>query len=373
MRILLLFLITLNLACNKASEEVSLGLRYFPSKDLLENGLVWKYYSHGTEKNGQTQTNISYKKMKLSDLTLFVEHYDAGFQKEYSNELLIEDHLWKLSKQKSYRFMNFDPTINEATKVQIDKDIEIDWLGNKGWIDKTNVTKKRGFRLIDKQYENIDSISGTIKIKVIKAKREFIRIFEQERDTFNYNIASIYEAGLGLTKSTRVSDKYTRIMELDELMTEKEFEKRKNHGTHRVGYIDTLRTIDDHRLFAPCFSPTKINDYYNDRKAEFKGGKGRLKTVLSEKLISTKLAGASGYLTFRFVVNCNGEAGWFVTEEADLEYNKTEFREETKMHLYDILKAEKEWTYLSVRNNPRDAYTYITFKLSDGTITEILP
>ena len=374
MRLLQLVLITtFIISCGKVTDAENIGLSYFPEVNLLKKGLVWKYYHHASKKDGQTQTDIVYVKSSLSSNVIYEEQYNAGFEVDYSHELKIEDHLWKLQNQQFFLYKNRDPFTEEPTVVQIDKNISIDWLANEAWIDKTNVVKGSGFRVITQQYANEDSISGTQKIKILKAKRDFIKIRGDDRDTFYYNLTSMYEEGLGLTKRTIESPEYKVLIELDELMTVAEFNRRRNNRMHRVGYIDTLVTLDDYKLFSPCYAPSKISDYYNEEKAEFKGGKGRLLAVLSEKLNQDLLRDASGYLTFRFVVNCKGEAGWFVTEEVDLAYQRIEFNKDLKMHLYSILKSEKEWTNLVVRKKPRDAYAYITFKISNGKISEILP
>lgn len=374
MRILIIILILFCFGCSELSDQSSIGLRYQPSSSLLKSGLVWKYYSSGTQVDRQTKTNIIYIKMQLSGQTLFAEQYDAGFQLNYSYELNLNGQFWELENEKSFNYRAYDKIGYIENKIEINKNIAVDWLSNNAIIDKTSVIDERGFRIIDQQTENIDSTSGNKKIKIIKSKRDFIPIVDsQPTDTIIYKTTSTYEEGLGLIKKIRKSNTYTSEMFLDELMTAEEFDQRKKHGTHRVGYIDTLLTIDNHREFKPCDSTSKIADYYNDHKAEIKGGKGKLWALLSEKLNSEIIKRESGYLTYRFVVNCEGKVGWFVTEEADLNYNKIKFRDETRMHLYNILKSEKEWTNLSLRQIPRDAYTYITFKIEDGKIIEILP
>jgi len=374
MRSLPLFLIVSILSCNKLSNSSSIGLQYYPNTTILKKGLVWKYYLHNKEKDSQTKTDILYIKRNIEDHTIFEEEYDAGFQLLYSSKIDIKSNRWILEKQTSYRYRNLRKLGYTENKLLIDKDISIDWNSNQAYIDKSDVVDGNGFRIIERQIGINDSISDDKKIKIIDSNRSLIRIVDHKNvDTFIFNSSSTYEEGLGLTSRNRKSNDWTVRMELDEIITTEEFNKRSHHRTHRVGYIDTLNTIDDYKLFKPCDSVSKIADYYNDRKAEFKGGKGRLRSILAETLDTTIIKGESGYLTYRFVINCEGQAGWFVTEEANLNYDKIKFRDETRLLFYNILKTEKEWTNLMVRDIPRDAYTYITFKLIDGKIVEILP
>lgn len=163
------------------------------------------------------------------------------------------------------------------------------------------------------------------------------------------------------------------IWELTELMSIDAYYRLKNHTLHRVGWIDTTQVMDKHNKFSTCYHFSEINDYYNDDRASFKGRKGALRALLKEKLDKDKLKDESGYLTYRFVINCKGKAGWFTTEEADLKYDRKKFNSECRNHLFDILYEVSEWKSLSISGNAKDAYVYITFKLKDGEIIEILP
>lgn len=374
MRVLATIFIITILSCSSSTENLPAGLQYYPDIELLKEGIVFKYYYHQGKKVAQPKTDIVYRKMVLKDNIFINEDYNAAFEKTYFYEIKIEGSKWKSIAEKSIDYRSVHKEMSREYNYTLMDNVHTDWEENDALLEKKIMDGENGNRIERTQSEIRDSVNEGRKIKVIKGKQTFYPIRGgEENEPFEYDMLRQYEEGLGMTKSVVSNKDYEYKMELDEIMTLKEFEKRAGHGTHRVGYIDTLLTLDDHTLFDPCFHPAKINDYYNDQRAEFIGGKGRLRSILKENLDSEKLGGESGYLTYRFVVNCNGEAGWFVTEEAGLDYEKKQFSEDCRLYLYEILKAEKEWKNLVIGTEPRDAYTYITFKIKNGDIIELLP
>ena len=162
--------------------------------------------------------------------------------------------------------------------------------------------------------------------------------------------------------------------ELVEQIPIEQFQKMANHGRHRLAYIDPEKTMDEATDFKICNE--RIADYYNHDIGHFpilKGGKNAMQKLLNTQLDKTKLFKESGYLTFRFVVNCEGVAGRFITEQTDLDFQGKTFNPETVSHLYEIVKNIKDWRTTMIRKEARDAYAYITFKLNDGEIIELLP
>lgn len=374
MRFLIISCILIILGCSKSTENLPIGLKYFPDIDLLEEGVVFKYYYHKGKKSDHYKTDIIYRKMVLKGDVITNEDYNAGFQKTRFYEIEMQGSKWLMTKENSYSFRNDNTSLVQEYTYSFKDNVSIDWEYNEASLEKKIDYDGYGSRIVQTQNRIIDSTVNDNAIKIIHGKRMYHSIIEkEEKDPVELSLYRRYEQGLGLTQSILSNEELNFDLVLDEIMTLGEFESRAAHGTHRVGYIDTLETIDDHTLFNTCFHPDKINDYYNDDRAGFLGGKGRLKAILKEKLVPSKIKNESGYLTFRFVVNCNGEAGWFVTEEAGLDYDKKKFSQECKMHLYNILKTEKNWKNLKIGQDARDAYTYITFKIKNGTIIEILP
>jgi len=340
----------------------------------MEKGLAWKYYVHNHNENGETKTNIAYVKRVLKGNILYEEAFNAAFQKTDSKIILIESDRWYLKEDKDIRYRWNDSLDFKVVKFEIAENLIINWNGSSAFSDKSIKAGDIDRRVINYQTGNLDSINGNKKYKILSGIRNSITSKSGvPGDTIKIDWKKHFTSDLGMTYSSIRYNNLHIEYELDEIMTLREFEKKSNHGMHRVAYIDTMKTIDDHALFKPCFHQNNIYDYYNDYPAGFLGGKGRLRALLSEKLDPLMIKGNSGYLTFRFVVNCNGEAGWFVTEEADLEFNKKIFSEDCRKHLYDILKSEDKWKRSFIRNEAKDAYTYLTFKMENDEIVEILP
>ena len=78
-------------------------------------------------------------------------------------------------------------------------------------------------------------------------------------------------------------------------------------------------------------------------------------------------------MTFRFVVNCEGKAGRYMVIQNNLDLEPKVFDEKLTSHLFTITQGLKEWRPVILENEPRDYYMYITYKLLDGKIIEILP
>ncbi len=81
----------------------------------------------------------------------------------------------------------------------------------------------------------------------------------------------------------------------------------------------------------------------------------------------------SGYLNFRFLVTCEGKPGWFETIQVDTEYNSTQFSEELVAQLLALTAQPDHWNTITFQNTAVDYYMYVSYKLKDGEITEILP
>lgn len=138
---------------------------------------------------------------------------------------------------------------------------------------------------------------------------------------------------------------------------------------HDIGYIDPDRALGD-KEFKTC--DNQIFEYYNSfPDGGYKYGKKALRDSVTRKF---KFEGTdSGYLTFRFVINCKGIAGRYQIIENDLDYNPTQLNVNLVSNLFSITKEFKEWRPVILNEQSRDYYIYLTYKLRNGKIIEILP
>ncbi len=139
-----------------------------------------------------------------------------------------------------------------------------------------------------------------------------------------------------------------------------------------IGYIDPATALGD-RLFKPCYE-NFILQYYNTVPAKgYKFGKKELRKLVLNQFKMIPGNKDSGYLTFRFIVNCKGEAGRYEIFENDLDYQPSRFDPELTDQLFKITQLLKEWTPIFIEEEPHDYYMYLTYRFKNGELLEILP
>jgi hypothetical protein len=72
-------------------------------------------------------------------------------------------------------------------------------------------------------------------------------------------------------------------------------------------------------------------------------------------------------------MNCKGERGRYICEEANLDFEPKRFDKEVRDYLLKQVIKTKGWKPQPLGEETRDAYVYITFRLKDGKIIELLP
>lgn len=82
----------------------------------------------------------------------------------------------------------------------------------------------------------------------------------------------------------------------------------------------------------------------------------------------------SGYVNLRFLVNCEGKAGWFEIIKMDLNLEQTGLDDAMVNQLLQ-LTAETEWNFFLKEDGitPLNYYMYISYRIEHGKITEIIP
>lgn len=112
--------------------------------------------------------------------------------------------------------------------------------------------------------------------------------------------------------------------------------------------------------------------YFHHHDLSFSGEKSALVEQYRSQYnpVETK---ESGYITIRFVVNCNGETGRFRLIAMDNDYNVKSFSDDLSMQLFNITQSLKGWDVLKIDNVAYDYVRYLTFKIRNSEIIEILP
>ncbi len=371
MRTLILLLTVLILSCSEQHDDLIFS--YFPEKTLLDEGVVNKYYEHfyPKETTRKARTNISYALTQRKSANRFsVKWYNAGFELTEINEFRVEDGVVFLDSSISfYGFANLDTMISK-----ISSPVYEDWNNQKSDQSLIELMDFDGdkYEVVRLQKRTIDSTILNKPAKVFIGNRNLKSI---RRDTtFQYKYAFTYVQGIGLYNSLSTRPNGRSVTELVEQMPVSAFKEMSRHQKKRVAYIDPVNTLDDAIYFELCGHENAIVDYYNSSPdVRYADGKGEMKKIIRGKLEREKLHGESGYLTFRFVVNCKGETGRYVLEQSDLNYQKKQFSSETIDHLYQITNDLKRWQPAVIRDKGQDAYVYLTYKLQNGVVTDVLP
>lgn len=113
--------------------------------------------------------------------------------------------------------------------------------------------------------------------------------------------------------------------------------------------------------------------YYNDSKGfQIEGEKNKIIQEI-QKLKFKESKNSNGYITIRFVVNCEGKTGIFRMEQMDSEYKAYKFDETLSSQILNFTQNLKGWIPKEIDGIKRDYYQYLTYKIVHGQVSEILP
>ncbi|MBL0082285.1 MAG: hypothetical protein IPP37_07555 [Saprospiraceae bacterium] len=141
---------------------------------------------------------------------------------------------------------------------------------------------------------------------------------------------------------------------------------------HFVGDIYFDPEQDDPQ-FMLCDDQEEVFQYFNfSRGMQIKGEKKALDRYIKTQFKNTK-ASDNGYVRVRFIVNCKGETGRFRLLVSDLQFKEAALSKELTSQLMQITKGIKGWQIIYHEGKNRDYYQYLTFKIVNGDIKEILP
>lgn len=151
---------------------------------------------------------------------------------------------------------------------------------------------------------------------------------------------------------------------------EENFIPTENAFTTDSHYIDPANSLLNEG-FEVC-NEDYILQYYNPERATYSEGKNGLRNYILSNY-KNKNYTDSGYLNIRFVINCKGEAGRYVIHENDLKLEPKTFTKDLKDQLFSLTTKLKKWNPNFTHDLDRDSYMYISYRIENGNITEILP
>ncbi len=149
-----------------------------------------------------------------------------------------------------------------------------------------------------------------------------------------------------------------------------QFEVEEEKFSHNVEYIDPSKALFNDG-FQVC-DESRIAQYYNPERATYSEGKNGLRKFILGNY-KNKEYKDSGYLNIRFIINCKGEAGRYIIHQNNLDLEPTELDEDMVSQLFQLTRQLKKWNPNYIRDQYRDSYMYISYRIENGEITEIIP
>lgn len=137
-------------------------------------------------------------------------------------------------------------------------------------------------------------------------------------------------------------------------------------STHKVGELTADKNID--KDFEVC-NENKIYEYYN-LDTDYTGGKTEIKNRIFSNLESLSFK-EPGLVTFRFIVNCNGEIGRFRVKSVNKNLKKNEIDSENIREIEKALMELKKWKPAKNEYGTYDSYYVLNFKIEKNKISDI--
>jgi len=138
-----------------------------------------------------------------------------------------------------------------------------------------------------------------------------------------------------------------------------------------IGYIEQNKALlnDKYEL---CNGGSLYHTYSSASLEAYKGSKKQFRDNLNTTF-NTNNYTDSGYLNFRFLVNCEGNAGWFEIIEMDLDLKEKPLNPTMVNELFKFTSNSENWNVISYENTPQNYYMYTSYRIENGKVAEIIP
>ena len=148
----------------------------------------------------------------------------------------------------------------------------------------------------------------------------------------------------------------------------------KNEKTEYLDHVGDIAfdPAIDSKDFQPCHGDLASQYYAFGEHIQYEGEKRQMIRDI-EKQYDSSLTGESGYVSIRFIVNCEGQAGRFRVRTMDENYVHKDIDKRVTTQLVDILRSLKGWKAGEYEQRYYDYYQYLTFKIESGKIVSIIP
>ncbi|WP_299432865.1 hypothetical protein [uncultured Aquimarina sp.] len=139
-----------------------------------------------------------------------------------------------------------------------------------------------------------------------------------------------------------------------------------------IGYLNPQNTFSPEGFILCGDKEAVYKTHHGAPKIAYSPNKGIYDRRIRSNFFKNRF-NDSGYINFRFIVNCKGEPGRFETIQTNLNLEETSHNSDLVRHLLELTSNPENWNIFIHENQPRNYYTYISYKIEHGEITEILP
>lgn len=131
-----------------------------------------------------------------------------------------------------------------------------------------------------------------------------------------------------------------------------------------------FNNLTDNKNFLICDS-TKIST--SRRGLAYLGASGSVKNACIQKFdFNPSFESFSGFITIRFIVNCQYETDRFRVQTMDFDFSAKNCPDALKKHLIQIVRELDQWQTSASRYEGLDFAKYLNFKIEHGRITNVL-
>jgi len=136
--------------------------------------------------------------------------------------------------------------------------------------------------------------------------------------------------------------------------------------SNQVGEIVFDEKIDD-----PAFKVADTLPIF--AKPRYEGEKPAIIKYFAENYESKGFEKTNGYVTIRLYINNEGMEGKFRMQTMDFEYQPVELNKKFCNHILLLTKNYKGWNAIQYEDKSLGYYCYLSFKIINGEIKEIMP
>jgi hypothetical protein len=138
-----------------------------------------------------------------------------------------------------------------------------------------------------------------------------------------------------------------------------------------VGYIDQDKALLNNK-YELCNESRIYHTYSSAGFKAYSGTKKQFREAVNSEF-NTNNYTDSGYLNFRFLVNCEGNPGWFEIIQMNLDLEESSLNQEMVNELFKFTANPNHWNSITYDEIAHNYYMYISYRIENGKVTEIIP